>query len=204
LHEHQFAVADIHFFILPLSKATRLGIRPICFKTRITAVQITASNRCQLKGLDVVPVCRGAYLNSKVKEVQVPGRARNNILVHDRHADRGEAVGQNGGTGIVLELRQYARTAISLLLGRLQQEALPLTGLLLIYPPHLDILVLLVRHCGFVVGSRRVIREARGWLSHTIRQGSLFSEEVCSYTRRGFELVTNRGDNRDGRPHQQT
>jgi hypothetical protein len=42
-----------------------------------------------------------------------------------------------------------------------------------------------VRHCGFVVGSRRAIREARGWLSHTIRQGNLFSEGVCSYTRRG-------------------
>ena len=135
----------------------------------------------------VVLECRGAYLNGQIKEVQVPGRTRNDILVHDRHTDRGEAVGQNSSTKIVLELGEngtHAAIHASPVMGRrLQQEALPLTELLLTRPAHLEILVLLVRHCGFVGGSKGPKRMARGWLSHRMmgtRKKNLFDLGGCS------------------------
>ncbi len=150
------------------------------------------SDRCQLQGLDVVPECRGAYLNGQIKEVQVPGRTRNDILVHDRHADRGEAVGQNSSTRIVLKLGENATHAaidVNPMMGRrLQQKALRLTELLLIHPPHLEILVLLVRHFGFVMGSQGPKRKARGWLSHRmtgIRKKPCSLREAARYVREG-------------------
>jgi hypothetical protein len=141
-----------------------------------------------------VPECRGTYLNGQIKEVQVPGRTRNDILVHDRHADRGEAVGQNSSTRIVLELGEnatYASIDASPVMGRrLQQEALPLTELLLIHPAYLEILVLLVRHCGFVLGSKGLKRKARGWLSHRmtgIRKKTCSLREAARY-KKGIRL----------------
>jgi len=103
------------------------------------------SSRSQRQGLDVVPECRSAYLNSQIEKVQVPGRTRNDILVHHRHADRGEAVGQNSSARTVLELINkaihLAINASPVMGRRLQQEALPVTGLLLIFSVHLKILI---------------------------------------------------------------
>jgi hypothetical protein len=47
-----------------------------------------------------------AYLDSKIEEVEVPIRSRDDVFVDDGHTDGGEAVSQDGSRRAVVDLGQ--------------------------------------------------------------------------------------------------
>jgi hypothetical protein len=142
---------------------------PACCKAKMATVQMTACGMTLAERSEVVWVWSGTYLSSQIEKVQVPGRARHDVLVHDGHADRGEAISQNSSAGTVVELRKKAaRAAIdaSAVVGRrLGQKALALSRFI---ASLLKVLVLLVRHYAFgrcMSGGGVMMRKARGRLA---------------------------------------
>lgn len=49
---------------------------------------------------------KNTYLNSQVKEVQVPILARNTIFIGNRHRYRSRTVGQNRNGGTIRDVRE--------------------------------------------------------------------------------------------------
>jgi len=133
-------------------------MNPACCKAKIATVQMTACQMTLAERSEVVWVWSGTYLSSQIEKVQVPRRARHDVLVHDSHADRGEAISQNSSAGTIVEPRKKAaRAAIdasAVVRRRLGQKALvlsrPIASLL-------KVLILLVRHCAFGRGTGAVV-----------------------------------------------
>lgn len=92
-----------------------------------------------------------AYLNAKVEEVQVPIGSRNHEFVYDSHADRRQTVGEDRRAGAVVDLvkvgfREYRAALAAMARGPEERFLVAAKVLPAIEAPHLNILILLVRH----------------------------------------------------------
>jgi hypothetical protein len=100
------------------------------------------------------PAAQPTYLNRKIEEHQVPVGPRDDILIHHRHADRGQAVCDDGRPGAVVNLVDDGPHGGRRIVSGPGGSGPPEKGVILaakalaIERPHLNIFILLVRHGG--------------------------------------------------------
>lgn len=102
MHENE----DTHRLALVESNAAKLVIKPTLLQAMIAATQTVDCSKVRN-----VPAKdhQGVYLNRKIQEVKIPVTTRHDVFVHHGHADRCQAVSQNAGASVVVQLGKRTR-----------------------------------------------------------------------------------------------